>query len=233
MGLNLKKIFSGHNKAVICDIVDDDLPLNPIQNTIQTSMQDLLESKIMAIDSHDEETKDELSLFDKNHNDRETTVPAAQDINHKDVHEQSNITKTDNISRLQINDFIKFVEIIQEFDSYRNRTENSQVKAMIELMECRIIEALISLGAQPIDNDVVFNNEHHIPRPLIVTKNGQPIKSFLRRGLIFNDSVVLKALVDLILPSSSFSTTAYLYEVIYSLVSIFSFNLFLNILPLS
>lgn len=86
-------------------------------------------------------------------------------------------------------------EIIHEFDSYLLQTDSNDVKQTIEVMQYRLIEVLCKNGITPIDNDTSFNSLRHVSVPFAIIPEGTPIKEFKRIGLLFNNTVLLKAQV--------------------------------------
>lgn len=86
-------------------------------------------------------------------------------------------------------------ELIQEFDSYYQRTDNDDVKQIIGIMQQRLIETLCANGFLPIENESSFDILRHTPIPFAILPNGTHIKEFKRVGLTLDNAVVLKALV--------------------------------------
>lgn len=87
------------------------------------------------------------------------------------------------------------ISIIEEFDSYINRTENDDAKELISLFQHRLIESLAESGLDKIDSDISFDCIRHIPVPFQIIPEGTPINKIIRAGLSRNGCIVLKALI--------------------------------------
>ncbi len=127
-------------------------------------------------------------------NETEIDIPIESVLKDEEVIEMDLVQEDiDRILKL----FISFSEIINEFDTYILQTENEETKQIIGLCQYRLIEAMVSNGATPIDKDVEFDCLRHVPVPFSIVQDGMPIKEILRIGLEYNGSVVLKAKVGL------------------------------------
>lgn len=128
-------------------------------------------------------------------NETEIDIPIESVLKDEEVIEMDLVQEDiDRILKL----FISFSEIINEFDTYILQTENEETKQIIGLCQYRLIEAMASNGATPIDKDNNFDCLRHVPVPFSIQQDGMPIKDILRIGLEYNGSVVLKAKVSLL-----------------------------------
>lgn len=128
-------------------------------------------------------------------NETEIDIPIESVLKDEEVIEMDLVQEDiDRILKL----FISFSEIINEFDTYILQTENEETKQIIGLCQYRLIEAMASNGATPIDKDNDFDCLRHVPVPFSIQQDGMPIKDILRIGLEYNGSVVLKAKVSLL-----------------------------------
>ncbi len=128
-------------------------------------------------------------------NETEIDIPIESVLKDEEVIEMDLVQEDiDRILKL----FISFSEIINEFDTYILQTENEETKQIIGLCQYRLIEAMVSNGATPIEKDNDFDCLRHVPVPFSIQQDGMPIKDILRIGLEYNGSVVLKAKVGLL-----------------------------------
>ena len=127
-------------------------------------------------------------------NETEIDIPLESVLKDEEVNEKE-LAREDNDRIVKL--FISFSEIINEFDTYILRTENEETKQIIGLCQYRLIEAMVSNGATPIDKDIEFDCLRHMPVPFSIVQDGMLIKEILRIGLEYNGRVVLKAKVGL------------------------------------
>lgn len=86
-------------------------------------------------------------------------------------------------------------DIIEEYDSYLQRVDNEEVKQIIELLQHRLLECISANGVRTIKDVSEFNCLEHVSVPFAIIKDGTPIKEVKRVGLVWNDTVLLKAQV--------------------------------------
>lgn len=89
------------------------------------------------------------------------------------------------------------ISIIEEFDSYINRTENDDAKELVSLFQHRLIESLVESGLERIDSDTSYKCIRHLPVPFQIIPEGKLLKETIRMGLLRKGNVVLKALVTI------------------------------------
>lgn len=105
------------------------------------------------------------------------------------------INKNDNKETLPI--INELVELIIEFDRTKSKLIASESVEIISFCQNRIIESIVKQSGDLINNDTIYSNERHIPMPFIIAPNGSTIKKISRPGIIINNKVVLKAIVEL------------------------------------
>lgn len=88
-------------------------------------------------------------------------------------------------------------DIIVELDMVKQKISNDETIQMIIFCQDKIIEGLSSSGAQLIDNDESYSNARHYPMPYGIYPEGIPIKCTLRPGVMVQNEVILKAIVEL------------------------------------
>lgn len=124
----------------------------------------------------------------------EIDIPLESVLKEEEVNEKD-LVREDIDRTLKL--FISFSEIINEFDTYILQTENEETKQIIGLCQYRLIEAMVSNGATPIDKDIEFDCLRHVPVPFSIVQDGMPIKEILRMGLEYDGRVILKAKVGI------------------------------------
>ena len=88
-------------------------------------------------------------------------------------------------------------DIIVELDMVKQKISNDETIQMIIFCQDKIIEGLSSSGAQLINNDESYSNARHYPMPYGIYPEGIPIKCTLRPGVMVQNEVILKAIVEL------------------------------------
>ena len=88
-------------------------------------------------------------------------------------------------------------DLIVELDTVKQKLTNNETIQMITFCQDKIIEGLSSSGAELIDNDESYSNIRHYPIPYGIYPEGIPIRCTIRPGVIIQNDVVLKALIEL------------------------------------
>lgn len=168
----------------------DDLPIE--QDNTERLLDDNDIAKII-LDKNDttEDPAGEKGPTEKPADDKKVIVPPITKL--IDV-EQNN--EDDNKSCKKIESFgTDICNLIREFDSYYQRTNDENSKQVIEVMQYRLMEIVCQNGGTPIDDDKVFNSLRHVPIPFAVIQDGKPIKEIIRMGITIGNKVILKAKV--------------------------------------
>lgn len=93
--------------------------------------------------------------------------------------------------------FKRMSDLIVELDTVKQKLTNDETIQMITFCQDKIIEGLSSSGAQLIDNDESYSNIRHYPIPYGIYPEGIPIKCTIRPGVMVQNEVVLKAIIEL------------------------------------
>lgn len=88
-------------------------------------------------------------------------------------------------------------ELIEELDSIYKQSDDANVHTTIEFCQNRIIEVLVANGCSIVEEITSFNPTHHVTRPFSIIKNGTKIQAYLRNGVIYQEKVLLKAIVKI------------------------------------
>lgn len=88
------------------------------------------------------------------------------------------------------------IEIINEFDNYRNQISNPDTVQIVELMQTRLLSVIVEFGGKLINGEDSFDNNRHVACPLTVIEDGTPIKSTIRSGIFVGNTIFLKAIVE-------------------------------------
>ena len=93
--------------------------------------------------------------------------------------------------------FKSMAALIEELDMVKQKLSSEETIQMITFCQEKIIEGLSSSGAQLIVNDEVYSNYMHRPIPYGIYPEGLLIKRTIRPGVLLQNEVILKALVEL------------------------------------
>ena len=93
--------------------------------------------------------------------------------------------------------FKSMSDLIMELDMVKQKLANDETIQIITFCQDKIIEGLSSSGAQLINNDELYSNTRHCPIPYGIYPEGIPIKCTLRPGVMVQNEVILKAIVEL------------------------------------
>ena len=114
----------------------------------------------------------------------------------KKIENEENVIKDECGTAIRIKELLhSLVNIIEEYDSYLQRVQDSEVRQLIELLQHRLIECLTANGVETIKNKTVFNCLEHVAIPFSVVPDGTHIKEVIRDGLVFEGMVLLKSQV--------------------------------------
>lgn len=91
----------------------------------------------------------------------------------------------------------QLVELITELDMTKNKLIDTESIEIISFCQNRIIESIVSHCGDLINNETIYSNERHVSMPFIIAPNGSIIKKVLRPGIVINNRVLLKAIVQL------------------------------------
>lgn len=91
----------------------------------------------------------------------------------------------------------QLVELITEFDMAKSKLIDTESIEIVSFCQNRIIESIVNHCGDLINSDTIYSNERHIPMPFMIVPNGSIIKKVLRPGIIMNNKVLLKAIVQL------------------------------------
>lgn len=113
-------------------------------------------------------------------------------------------TSNDNSEKINQNDdeesqpiINELVELIIELDRTKSKLIANESIEIISFCQNRIIESIVNHSGNQINNDTIYSNERHIPMPFKIVPNGSTIKKISRPGIIINNKVILKAIVEL------------------------------------
>jgi hypothetical protein len=102
-------------------------------------------------------------------------------------------------SILQNHPFIKLVEecidIMNEFDGYTNRLETEEGRLLAKLVVRHLQESLERSGLSRIENEETFSILRHIPVPMTLVADGEPLEKTVMSGLSIENRVFRKAKV--------------------------------------
>lgn len=194
----IKQLFSSgeYDEEIVPTYKDDSedqetyyVPPFEEQNFDEPSIGDLAAS-MDEISPHSINSTD--SVQDKESNAANSSNPSSDSDNNS----EKEISHTEDINRgSQLQKDV--ISTIEEFDTYLSRIENEDAKELVSLFQHRLIEAMVTNGATPIDKETEFDCLRHVPVPFSIVRDRTPIKEVLRIGLEYNGSVVLKARVRL------------------------------------
>ena len=194
----IKGIFSHERKEKDSEVLNqyEDDPVSQYVPPVEKNI--VSEAPLEAHDLHENENIDNVASktiqTEEPMNETEIDIPIESVLKDEEVVEMD--LAQEDIDRI-LKLFISFSEIINEFDTYILQTENEETKQIIGLCQYRLIEAMVSNGATPIDKDVEFDCLRHVPVPFSIVQDGMPIKEILRIGLEYDGKIVLKAKVEL------------------------------------
>lgn len=117
-------------------------------------------------------------------NDVPTSTNTASNLNEQVVNPNTNVFK-------------KMSELIEELDTVKRRLTNDETIQMITFCQDKIIEGLLISGAKLINDEDSYSNTRHYPIPYGIYPEGITIKRTIRPGVMNQNDVLLKALVEL------------------------------------
>lgn len=92
----------------------------------------------------------------------------------------------------------RLVDLINHLDTAKNRLKSDESVNIISFCQDKIIETITHSCGEEINNETEFSRERHFPTPYInEPPKGCKIKQVLRPGIILNNKVLLKAIVQL------------------------------------
>ena len=196
----IKGFFSHERKGKDSEVLNqyEDDPVSQYVPPVEKNI--VSEAPLEAYDLHENENVDNVASETiqaekpMNETEIEIDIPLESVPKDKEVDEKE-FVQEDLDRALKL--FISFSEIINEFDTYILQTENEETKQIIGLCQYRLIEAMVSNGATPIDKVIEFDCLRHVPVPFSIVQDGIPIKEILRMGLEYDGRVVLKAKVEM------------------------------------
>lgn len=194
----IKGVFSHEKKGKDYEVLNqyEDDPVSQYVPPVEKN--NVCETPLETYELHENENIDNVASKtiqpEEPMNETEIDIPLESVLKDEEVNEKE-LAREDNDRIVKL--FISFSEIINEFDTYILRTENEETKQIIGLCQYRLIEAMVSNGATPIDKDVEFDCLRHVPVPFSIVQDGMPIKEILRIGLEYDGKIVLKAKVEL------------------------------------
>lgn len=116
-------------------------------------------------------------------------------------YEPAPVNSTPNLDEQVVNlntDVFKSMScLIVELDIVKQRLASDETIQMITFCQDKIIEGLSGSGAKLIENDESYSNTRHCPMPYGIYPEGIPIKRIIRPGVMVQNEVVLKALIEL------------------------------------
>lgn len=157
----------------------------------------------------------DINSYDDNTSSPPLYVPPEEDCskgeiseniqNYTDVHSDvedilsSGTTITDNKNEELPNLIIfkRVSDIVEELDLIKQKLNSSETVQMVNFCQEKIIESLYSSGASLIKDENTYSSSRHRPSPYGIYPEGVHIKQTLRPGLIIQNEIVLKAVVEI------------------------------------
>lgn len=117
-----------------------------------------------------------------------------------DVHEESNIDSCSDKEIVSIANyptiFQDLATLITNYDLYLTQINDNTTKSLIEYLQNSIIDLLVKYGAEEF-TDTYYHSLSDIIVPFRIVEEQTPIKKTLRPGLKFNDTIILRSLVEI------------------------------------
>jgi hypothetical protein len=172
----------GNYKEVNSGIEDN---LYPQDNPIDMHHQDT-ELSSAPLYTPPEETVIESSVVDPVNQceDNESTSVKEEECDEREINPGTDV-------------FRSMSDLIEELDMIKQKLANDETIQMVTFCQDKIIEGLSNSGAQLITNDEFYSTSKHSPRPFGIYPEGALIKRTIRPGVLIQNEVILKALVEL------------------------------------
>lgn len=128
-----------------------------------------------------------------------------EDMQNADIHSgeedilSSDATITDNKNE-EVPNLIVFKrvsDIVEELDLIKQKLNSNETVQMVNFCQEKIIESLSCSGASLIKDESTYSSSRHRPSPYGIYPEGALIRQTLRPGLIIQDEIVLKAVVEM------------------------------------
>lgn len=94
--------------------------------------------------------------------------------------------------------FKRVSDIVEELDQIKQKLNSNETIQMVNFCQEKIIESLSNSGAGLIKDESTYSSSRHRPSPYGIYPEGTPIKQTLRPGLIIQEEIILKAVVEMV-----------------------------------
>lgn len=86
--------------------------------------------------------------------------------------------------------------LVKHYDAIANKLADDNMKALLADMSSHLINTLVLGGCEPIADDTAFDINRHVAVPYAIIKQGTPIRSFIRIGVVMKGEVLIPAYVQ-------------------------------------
>lgn len=86
--------------------------------------------------------------------------------------------------------------LVKHYDTMADKLADDNMKALLADMSNHLINTLVLGGCEPIADDTAFDINRHVAVPYAIIKQGTPIRSFIRIGVVMKGEVLIPAYVQ-------------------------------------